>query len=158
MVIEFIKLIGPFAKDMIIGRNSLRYALQRNKVKVFFFMMVIASFSSNLIVIPRLWSISKSHVELSKRLAACEDNSTCVNVDPATTEAQTKEIIRLSLENSTLKRRLETSVILPADPVPPVRNKPKIIYQPVIKPKEYNPDKLYRKLVNGNPIESGVTP
>ncbi len=81
MLMNILRLIWPFVKEMIIGKNSLRYAIRRNKVKVFFFFTVILSFILNWIVIPKLFYLSASHVEIEKKLKVCQEASVLYESD-----------------------------------------------------------------------------
>lgn len=65
-VIGIIKFTIPFIKEMIIGKNSWRYAIRRNKIKIIFFLLVILSFILNWVTIPRIVILSTDYLQLQK--------------------------------------------------------------------------------------------
>lgn len=68
LMLKVLKFTWPFFKEMIIGRNSLRYAMKKNRVKVFFFFAVILSFVVNWMVVPRLFTLSSSYLKIKHEL------------------------------------------------------------------------------------------
>lgn len=73
MLFNIVKLTWPFFKEMIIGKNSLRYAIRKNRVRVAFFFAVMLSFIVNWVVVPRLFMISSDYIKLEQELKATKE-------------------------------------------------------------------------------------
>lgn len=63
-------LVLSFIKEMVLGKTTLKYNLKRHKVRLVFFTVVILSFITNWITIPKLFSISNNYIQLEKEVKA----------------------------------------------------------------------------------------
>ena len=53
---------------MVLGKTTLKYNLKRHRVRLIFFSVVILSFITNWITIPKLFSISNNYIQLEKEV------------------------------------------------------------------------------------------
>lgn len=95
MLLNIIKLIWPFVKEMIIGKNSLRYAIRKNRIRVAFFFCVILSFVINWVTVPKLFIISANHVKLEQELKATRETMAGYVEDKALVDQAKEELILL---------------------------------------------------------------
>ncbi len=87
-----IKASWPFFKEMIIGKNSLRYAIRKNRIRVAFFGCVMISFIINWYAVPRLFYITNKYIHLEKELKATRETIESYKYDKNSIDTTNKEI------------------------------------------------------------------
>ena len=95
MLLNIIKLIWLFVKEMIIGKNSLQYAIRKNRIRVAFFFAVILSFVINWVTVPKLFIISANHVKLEQELKATRETMAGYAEDKALVDQAKEELLML---------------------------------------------------------------
>lgn len=133
-----LKILIPFVKEMIIGKNSFRYALRKNRIRVLFFISVILSYGLNWFFIPKTFIISAAHIEQTKLLASC--NSSILKYTDDVRVILDQDVI-LKKENAALKETCNKPVesIQKKDEVKVV----KTIENKTAKEKKHKTDKQY---------------
>lgn len=118
VMLNVIKLTWPFFKEMIIGRNSLRYAMRKNRVKVLFFFVVMLSFVVNWITVPRLFMISSDYIKLEKEFKATKETMATYKDDVELVEQAKDELIVLRAK----VKELDGKQCLAPTPFPSVKH------------------------------------
>ncbi len=95
LIINVIKQTWPFFKEMIIGKNSLRYAIRKNRVRVAFFFAVMLSFIVNWIAVPRLFMISSDYIRMEQELRATKETTAGYKEDMDSVSKSKEELLRL---------------------------------------------------------------
>lgn len=65
-LLAVLKFLLPFLKEMFLGKNSFRYALRKNRVRVFVIILILCSFVTNWFVVPKVFTTSTEYVRLEK--------------------------------------------------------------------------------------------
>lgn len=63
---SFLKFIWPFLKEMVLGDKTVGQALRTNKARLLLLILILGSFGMNIIMTPRLVTISAQYIELDK--------------------------------------------------------------------------------------------
>lgn len=156
--VQILKFLWPFIKEMIIGKNSFRYALRKNRVKVFFFALVILSFFLNLVLVPRLISISASHVELSRHTTQLQSDLESVEKDRQLFTDNNALIAKLKEENTTLGekvKKLEEQSCSNKTPTPKKKSTPSNPVPTLPKQDSFDMDKVNRRFRYLQNLEKG---
>ena len=95
ILLKVLKLIWPFIKEMIIGKNSLRYAIRKNRIRVAFFFAVILSFVINWVAVPKLFIISANYIKLEQELKITKEKMAEFTSDKEMVETAKGELILL---------------------------------------------------------------
>lgn len=95
MLLSLLKLAWPFIKEMILGRNSLRYALRKNRVRLAFFLAVILSFVLNWVTIPRLFTISNNYIVMEREFKATRETLETYKDDKDAIDQTKAEVLAL---------------------------------------------------------------
>lgn len=70
MLIQTIRFLWPFLKEMILGDKSLVEALRYHFGRVLVMAVIVLSIALNFFTIPKLLALSYDHVELKRNYAA----------------------------------------------------------------------------------------
>jgi len=115
MLLSILKWLWPFVKEMFLGKNSLRYALRKNRIRVFTALLVMASFVTNYYTLPKMVKYSDEQLthekELKKARADIETYKRAmlvVDSEKANLAKRDEEIKDLKEELETLKTDKET--------------------------------------------------
>ena len=95
ILLKVLKMLWPFIKEMIIGKNSLRYAVRKNRIRVIFFFLVIFSFVINWIAIPKLVIISANYIKLEQELKTTKNKLEDYRDDRIMVENTKNELFQL---------------------------------------------------------------
>ena len=134
MLLNVIKLLWPFIKEMIIGKNSLRYAIRKNRIRVAFFFAVILSFVVTWVTVPKLFMISANYIKIEQELKATRETMAGYAEDKAIVDQAKEELLMLRAKVIELEKK-----------------KQPVVEQP--KPKTVSPNKI----TEPNPVNNSVS-
>ena len=99
---------------MVLGKTTLKYNLKRHRVRLIFFSVVILSFITNWITIPKLFSISNNYIQLEKEvrtLSAKVNECNLIIAEIANTRNNIEDIRKLvASKDSNNPNKLEETI------------------------------------------------
>lgn len=65
-VVGTLKFLWPFLKEMVLGDKTMGQAIKTNKMRVLLLFLILGSFATNIVVVPRTYEISAQYLDLER--------------------------------------------------------------------------------------------
>jgi len=64
--VSVFKLLFILIREMILGKLTFKQAFRENKIRLFFFLLVIISFYANYVTLPKIYAITEQKVIMER--------------------------------------------------------------------------------------------